>query len=189
MLIPQGARIGDRRSNETPSVSVSMVATEDRKTAQAQLDWNCSVPSPVSIHKTYNKSRCARAEAKRREDLLFTTAGNETAVDRPPLVVTYHPKNVDVCNIILRNYSFLRDDHSTRAIFNKRPLKAFRRAKISKIYYIGHSSLPSDPQHQVGTSPCNRRDCRTCPFVNSRDRIRTNNGQIKISGHYTCITS
>ena len=129
-----------------------------------------------------------RAEAKRREDLLISTAGNETAVDRPPLVITYHPKNVDVCNIIQRNFSILRNDQNTRVIYNKLPLKAFRRAKNLKDLLV-HSSLPTDPQIQVGTFKCNRRDCRTCPFLNSSDRIRTNNGHIKISGHYTYITS
>ena len=52
-----------------------------------------------------------------------------------------------------------------------------------------HSSLPQVLQRQIGTFPCNRRDCRTFPLINSSDRITTTQGQIKISGFFTCITS
>ena len=130
-----------------------------------------------------------RAEERQRADLLVTTPGsNGTAADRPPLVITYHPKNIAVCNILLRNYTILRDDDGTTVAFDKTPLKAFRRAKNLKDLLV-HSSLPQVLQRQIGSFPCNRRDCRTCPFINSSDRITTTQGQIKISGFFTCISS
>ena len=98
--------------------------------------------------------------------------------DRPPLVITYHPKNIAVCNILLRNYTILRDDDSTKVTFDKPLLKAFRRVKNLKDLLV-HSSLPQVLQRQIGTSPCNRRDCRTCPFINSSDPITTTQAQIK----------
>ena len=98
-----------------------------------------------------------------------------TAADRPPLVITYHPKNIAVCNILLRNYTILRDDDSTKVTFDKPPLKAFRRAKNLKDRLV-HSSLPQVLQRQIGTFPRNRRDCS-----NSSDCITTTQGQIKIS--------
>ena len=84
-----------------------------------------------------------RVEGKQRADLLVTTPGsNPTAVDQPPLVtfITYHPKNIAVCNILLRNHTILRDDDSTMVTFDKPPLKAFRRAKNLKDLVV-HSSL------------------------------------------------
>ena len=81
----------------------------------------------------------------------------------------------------------LEDDDSTKVTFDKPPLKAFRRAKILKDLLV-HSSLLQVLQRQIDTFPY-RRDCRTCPFINSSDRITTTQGQIKMSGLFTCITS
>ena len=100
----------------------------------------------------------------------------------------YHPKNITVCNILLRNYTILRDDESTKVTFHRLPLKAFRRTKNQNDLLVD-SSLPQVVQRQIGTSPCHRRDFRTCSFINSPDRITTTQGQIKISGFFTCITS
>ena len=139
-------------------------------------------------HELISRARL-RAEERQRADLLVTTPGsNGTAADRPPLAITYNPKNIAVCNILLRNYTILRDDDSTKVTFDKPPLKAFRRAKNLKDLLV-HSSLPQVLQRQIGTFSCNRRDCRTCPFINSSDRITTTQGQIKISGFFTCISS
>ena len=130
-----------------------------------------------------------RAEERQRADLLVTTPGwNCTAADRSSLAITYHPKNIAVCNILLRNYTILWDDDSTKITFDKPALKACRRAKNLKDLLV-HSSLQQVLQRQIGTFPCNRRDCRTCPFINSSDRITTTQGQIKISGFFTCISS
>ena len=119
-----------------------------------------------------------RAEEKQRADLLVTTPGsNCTTAERPPLVITYHPKNIAVCNIPLRNYTILRDDDRTKVTSDKPPLKAFRRAKNLKDLLF-HSSLPQALQRQIGNFPCNRRDYRTCPFINPSDRITTTQGQI-----------
>ena len=90
--------------------------------------------------------------------------------------------------ILLRNYTILSEDDSTKVTFEKPPLKAFRRAKNLNGLLV-NSSLPQVLQRQIGTFPCNRSDCRTYPFINSSDRITTTQGQIKISGFFTCITS
>ena len=92
-----------------------------------------------------------RAEEKQRADLLVSTPGsNCTAVERPPLVITYHPKNIAVCNILLRNYTILQDDESTKVTFHRLPLKAFRRTKNQKDLLV-HSSLPQVLQRQIGS--------------------------------------
>ena len=49
-----------------------------------------------------------RAEERRRADLLVTTPGsNCTAADRPPLVITYHPKNIAVYGMTIAPRSHL----------------------------------------------------------------------------------
>ena len=138
-------------------------------------------------HDLITRARLQEEEKQRADPLVTTPGSNFSAADPPPLVITYHPKNIAVCNIPLRNYSILWDNDTTKVTFDEPPLKAFRRAKNLKD--LVHSSLPQVLQRQIGTLPCNRRDCRTCPFINSSDRITITQGQIKISGFFTCITS
>lgn len=98
---------------------------------------------------------------------FVTIPGNiRTAADWHPLVIMYHPKNIDICNILLRNYSILGNDCNTEVIFYKSSLKAFRRAKILR-YLLVHNNLLPGSQRWIGIFPCNRLDCGTCPFINS----------------------
>ena len=85
------------------------------------------------------------------------------------------------------NFRILREDSRTSKIFNKPPLKAFRRAKNLKDLLV-RSSLPRNLPHQSpGTFPCNRTVCRTCPHVNSSSTIATPKGHVYITGHFSCI--
>ena len=89
-------------------------------------------------------------------------------------------------NIILRNFRILHEDSTTANIFNKPPLKAFRRAKNLKDLLV-RSSLPQNPSNlPPGTFPCNRTVCRTCPHVNLSLTITTPKMQVNVTGHYSC---
>ena len=161
---------------------------QNGRASASALSSVAGIVAPAYPHGLITRARLG-AEEKQRADLLVTIPGsNCTAADRPPLVITYHPKNIAVCNILLRNCTLLRDDESTKATFHRLPLKAFCRTKNQKDLLV-HSSLPQVLQRQIGTSPCHRRNCRTCSFINSPDRITTTQRQIKISGVFTCITS
>ena len=125
-----------------------------------------------------------RAEEKQRTDLLVTTAGsNCTAADQTPLVIIYHPKNIAVCNILLRNYTILRDDDNTKVTFYKPQLitESLPSRLKPERSFRSYSSLKQVPQRQMGTFHCNRSDCRTCPFINPSDHITTTQGHFKMS--------
>ena len=96
--------------------------------------------------------------------------------------------NLDASKFISRNFRILRDDSTTRNIFGKPPLKAFRRAKSLKELLV-RSSFPRNlPSQPTGTFPYNRTVCRTCPHVNSSSTIITPKGHVNITGHFSCIT-
>ena len=119
---------------------------------------------------------------------FWSVTANNIAKDRVPFVTTFLPSNVVVKKIISRNFRILSEDSRTSKIFNKPPLKAFRRAKNLKDLLV-RNSLPQNPPHQSpGTFPCNRTVCRTCPRVNSSSTITTPKGHVYITGHYSCIT-
>ena len=129
-----------------------------------------------------------RASTKSRAEILKSDAANNIAKDRVPFVTTFHPSNLVVEKIISRNFRILREDSRTSKIFNKPPLKAFRRAKNLKDLLV-RNSLPRNLPHQSpGTFPCNRTVCRTCPHVNSSSTIETPKGHVYITGHFSCIT-
>ena len=129
-----------------------------------------------------------RASTKSRAEILKSDAANNIAKDRVPFVTTFQPSNLVVEKIISRNFQILREDSRTSKIFNKPPLKAFRRAKNLKDLLV-RNSLPRNLPHQSpGTFPCNRTVCRTCPHVNSSSTIATPKGHVYITGHFSCIT-
>ena len=129
-----------------------------------------------------------RASTKSRVEILKSVVANNTAIDRVPIVTTFHPKNLVAVKIISRNFRILHEDSTTADIFNKPPLRAFRRAKNLKDSLV-RSSLPQNPSNQPpGTFLCKRIICRTCPHVNLSPTITTPKRQINVTGHYSCIT-
>ena len=123
-----------------------------------------------------------------RAEILKSDAANNIAKDGVPFVTTFHPSNLVVEKIISRNFQILREDSRTSRIFNKPPLKAFRRAKNLKDLLV-RNSLPRNLLHQSpDTFPCNRTVCRTCPHVNSSSTTETPKGHVYIMGHFSCIT-
>ena len=129
-----------------------------------------------------------RASTKSKAEILKSDAANNTADNKVPFVTTFHPSNLVAGKIISRNFRILRDDSTTSNIFNKPPLKAFRRAKNLKDLIV-RSSLPRNLPHQSpDTFPCSRTVCRTCSHFNSSSTITTPKGHVNITGHFSCIT-
>ena len=65
---------------------------------------------------------------------------------------SYHPKNTPVSKILSRNYNILTNDDSTRFIFPKLPLKAYRRAKTLRDLFV-HSDFPVLPNQHNSQAP------------------------------------
>ena len=129
-----------------------------------------------------------RASTISRAEILKSDAASNITNDRVPFVTTFHPSNLVAEKIISGNFQILREDGTTRNIFTKPPLKAFRRAKNLKVLLV-RSSLPRDlPQQSPGPFPCNRTVCHTCPHVNSSSTITTPKRHVNITGHFSCTT-
>ena len=99
------------------------------------------------------------------------------------LVLTYHPTNALVKNIMNRNFHLLRDDPDTRDIYQPvRVLCAYRRDKN-----LRDSLLRSDLNNTTasvedrGTFPCGRSRCNTCAHTNASPTINTPVGHITIN--------
>ena len=127
-----------------------------------------------------------RASTKSGVEILNSVVANNTAIERVPFVTSFHPRNLVAVKIISRNFRILHEDSTTANIFNKPPLKAFRRAKNLNWDLLVRSSLPQNPTNQPpGTFPCKRTICRTCPHVNLSPSITTPKRQVNVTGHYS----
>ena len=105
---------------------------------------------------------------------------------RIPLTLTFHPHNISVKNIILKNFKLLQHDPTTAEIFAQPLLISYRRDKNLSNFLV-KSTLKSD--HQPGTFKCARVRCRTCPFISNANKISGPKRTVAITDHFSCIST
>ena len=93
--------------------------------------------------------------------------------DRIPLTITYHPNNLRVKDIILKNFKLLQSDPDTATIFEKPPLVSFKRDK---------GSLSTELES--GTFKCSRKRCNTCPYITNTVSISGPKNSTQITDHF-----
>ena len=105
--------------------------------------------------------------------------------DRIPLTITYHPNNLRVKDIILKNFKLLQSDPDTAIIFEKPPLVSFKRDKSLRNSLVkGSLSTELEP----GTFKCSRKRCNTCPFITNTVSISGPNNSTQITDHFDCTS-
>ena len=67
-----------------------------------------------------------------RSETLSNSLNNVTDNNRTHLVLTFHPFNFKVRDVIRKNFHFLNNDPETSSIFSNSPLVSFRHSKISE---------------------------------------------------------
>ena len=105
---------------------------------------------------------------------------------RIPLTLTFHPHNISVKNIILKNFKLLQHDPSTAEIFAQPLLISYKRDKNLSNFLV-KSTLKCD--HQPGTFKCARVRCRTCPFISNANKISGPKRTVAITDHFSCIST
>ena len=117
---------------------------------------------------------------------------DETPADQPgtiPLVLTYHPTNVLVKNIITRNLRLVRDDHETAAIFSPYAFHVLISVIAAYATLLWDSALDNRTatDNDYGTFPCGRTRCKTCVNTNVSAPIVIPGRQITVEFKYTCL--
>ena len=105
---------------------------------------------------------------------------------RVPFTLTFHPLNLPVKNIILKNFRLLQNDNETSRIFSPPPLISFKRNKNISDFLV-RSTLKSD--ESPGNFNCTRKRCKTCPFIHNTDKVIGRKRSIKITDPFTCISA
>ena len=85
--------------------------------------------------------------------------------DRIPLIITYHPNNLRVKDIILKNFKLLQSDPDTANSLVKRSLST---------------------ELEPGTFKCSRKRCNTCPFITNTVSISGPKNSTQITDHFDC---
>ena len=115
-----------------------------------------------------------------------TTTSQNEETDRIPFTLTYHPQNLAIKNVILKNFKTLRDDPETKHIFSLPPLISFKRDKNLGNFLV-RSAFNFDNQPRTFT--CKRTRCKTCPFISNTVKISGPNRSVKVTDHFTCIST
>ena len=87
--------------------------------------------------------------------------------DRPVLTLTYHPHNLPVKNILLKNFDILLKDPKLKSTFYKPPLVAYKRDTNLRDHLVRASHKHSQNISPPGNHCCNKPRCKTCPFLNT----------------------
>ena len=115
-----------------------------------------------------------------RSETLSNSVTNVTDHNRTPLVLTFHPFNFKVRDVIRKNFHILKNDPETSSIFSNNPFP---------IETLVHSSLPQELSSPCGTFPCGVGQCKTCKFIDSSTTISAPKFVYHIKHHFTCTSS
>ena len=102
------------------------------------------------------------------------------------LILTFHPHNVKVKNILLQNLHILEGDGETRHLVAEKTVCAYRRATNLRDLLV-RSQLPkTDISH--GTVPCGRPRCKTCKLISSDTAIVCPNKTFHVREAFNCAS-
>ena len=127
-----------------------------------------------------------RARGVSRADAL-SRRRRDTQSHRPVLALTYHPHNIPVKNIIVKNFHLVQADDDLKDLFPQPPLVAYRR-DVNLRDLLVHSRLLSSRGNSLapGTHPCGTPGCHVCRHVSSITSIKGPKGEFTVSRHFTC---
>ena len=146
----------------------------------------------------YHRSVVTNSQRRTQEISRERARGNSgrghwaRCAEKIPLVLTYHPKNLEVKKILLKNFRILSDDPTTKEIFNTKPLYVYRQDTSLRDILV-HSTLSSSADDvqatPAGNFPCHRPRCRTCDFTGRTATVTNTNGDVRLKGRFDCTAA
>ena len=111
---------------------------------------------------------------------------NSTDVNkRIPLVLTYHPTNIQVNNIIFENYPIISYNHETRDKFDQPPLLSWK-----KDNNLQHLLVSSDTSQLSGSNqPCNRSRCKSCKYITDTKAVSCHKSKFSVTETFACTST
>ena len=103
-------------------------------------------------------------------------------------MLTFHPFNFKVRDIIRKNFHILKKDPETSSIFSNNPLVSFLHSKNIRETLV-HSNLHQESSPLTGTFPCGVAQCKTCKFIDSSTVISAPKSTYNIQHNFTCTST
>ena len=123
-----------------------------------------------------------------RSETRSNSVTNVTDHNKTLLVLTFHPFNFKVRDVIRNNFHILKNDPETSSIFSNNPLVSFRHSKNIQETLV-HSNLPQESSSPCGTLPSGVGQCKTCMYIDSSTTISASKFVYHIKHSFTCISS
>ena len=137
---------------------------------------------PDSVVKTAQE----RAQTTNQQSAPHIQTSQKEENPRIPFTLTFHPLNLPVKNIILKNFKLLHNDNETSRIFSLPPLISFKRNKNISDFLV-RSTLKSN--ESPDTFNRTRKRCKTCPFIHNTEKVMGPKRSIKITDSFTCTSA
>ena len=116
---------------------------------------NCLYPDRTIYRAKQRVSTMDRTEA------LHPSSNSSDNDNRIHLVIEYHPRNIPIRSIIVKNFDLLRKHEFTEHIFTDPSITAYRRECNIRDRIV----RACDPQSPPGTTECKRPRCKTYAHV------------------------
>ena len=122
-----------------------------------------------------------------QSDALTKSNSTKEKMNRIPLILTYHPLNSRVQQILLDNFKVIADDPATSFIFPQPPMVAFRRDDNLRTSLV--HAAEKQAATRAGTYPCQHPRCRTCGHISSETDLLGPKDHVFITDHFAYLSS
>ena len=122
-----------------------------------------------------------------QSDALTKSNSTKEKMSRIPLILTYHPLNTPVQQILLDNFKVIADDPATSLIFSQPPIVAFRRDDNLRTSLV--HTTEKQAATRAGIYPCQHPRCRTCGQISSETDLLGPKDRLAIKDSFTCMSS
>ena len=125
-----------------------------------------------------------KAAAIPRSLALKQKESSREKLKRPIFPLTYHPHTVPIRHIIRANWHTLAKSKDLKDVFEQPPLFAYKRDRNLKDMLV-HAALRGTPS-PPGTFPCEKQNCKSCPFLTPSTVLNGPNGSFNIKYSFNC---
>ena len=129
---------------------------------------------------------CKKVRLLPRQKCLQPKVDTETE-SRPVATLLYHPSVHQIRKILLSNCDILQSRNEVAKIFKDPPLIAYKRDTNIRDRLV-HSKLPGATKRPPGTTPCDRPNCKICPFISTSTDVTGPRSQMRVTKYFNCIT-
>ena len=108
-------------------------------------------------------------------------------LDRPVVCLAFHPHTTPIPRILCSNWHILARSREVGEIFEGQlPLVAYKRDRNLRDILVRSALRSRHEPYKVGTVPCTKAGCKSCPFLSQDTSVRGPRASFTIRRSFTC---